>query len=135
MLDCISYWRSRMKLRSKQIHGFQVITVEEDSTLSTDFSLLTDAITHSLEKGTRRFAIAFAIGLYPYSKLIAYLVQLNKKVLQYNGVLVILRPNKHFLHALALTKLDKVIQYVEDEEDLKDLGADLGSSGHLDSAR
>ncbi len=110
-----------MKLRSERIHGFQVITIEEDSTISTDFSLLTEKVASQLEKGEKRFAFAFAINLYPYSKLIAYLVQLNKRVTEHHGLLVLLRPNKHFLHALSLTNLDQVIRHVDDEEDLKGL--------------
>lgn len=110
-----------MKLRLEPTHGFQVITIKEDSTLSTDFSLLTETVERQLEEGMMKFALAFAIGLYPYSKLIAYLVQLNKKVTQQGGFLVIVRPNKHFLDALSLTKLDQIIQYVDTEEDLKNL--------------
>ena len=105
-----------MDLATRKSGGYTVAEVVDTVTLSSDISGLYEFVEHSLEQGTRYFAVRFTEESFLYTPHIAVLVKCLESVREAGGSLAVVKPNRDLKDVLFLIDQEGLIRKVDDEE-------------------
>ena len=100
-------------------HGdYQVLRIEDESSVISDLSELMFIIQGYLQRGKRHIAVGFTTASYIYSGAVAVLINCLNKVKAEGGDLCIVEANADISSILNLIYVNKIIDIYQSENDL-----------------
>jgi anti-anti-sigma factor len=107
-----------MLIESYHQHGYQILSIKEDLTISSDLSELKALVQGYMQKGITDIAFSFTEASYLYTKSISVLVQCLEAIRDRGGTMAIIHPNDDIVDILDTLDFDKIIKIFPTEQDM-----------------
>ena len=117
-----------MLIESYQKNGYQVLSIKEDMTISSDVSELKMLVNGYLNRKVLHIALLFTKDSYLYTKSISILVQCLEMIREHGGSLAIINPNEDILDIMNTLDFSRVIRIFPFEDDIMPPAADAAQN-------